>query len=78
MLSVTIYPNVAEEFATLESLDEIEDISVYSINGRLIKYIPFLNSSKIKLDVSDIPNGLYLIKYRLNDKYQSKKLMVKH
>ena len=65
---ITVYPNPAHEFLTVELSDgaEIDNITLYDIQGRLVvanNYSP-LPSGIFKLDVRNLPAGTYILHIR--------------
>ncbi|MCK9477140.1 MAG: leucine-rich repeat protein [Candidatus Muirbacterium halophilum] len=77
-IKVKIYPNPAKN-KTLIQLDNINgesNIILYDIFGRYIKEINS-NKTQIELDLSNIPEGNYIIKISNNGKQTIKKLIVK-
>lgn len=67
--SMVIYPNPANDFVTIESLNmAIDEIVIYDITGKIRKSIlPTTNT--IKVNVSNLSDGVYFIK--LNSKEES-------
>lgn len=60
---ILIYPNPAENVVSLESTENIQHIEIFSITGHLVKTLDIDNGAKkIKLNISDLPSGNYLIK----------------
>ena len=62
---ISVYPNPAHDFITVELADgaNIDDISLYDIQGRLVganNYSP-LSSGIFKLDVHNLPAGTYIL-----------------
>ncbi len=77
--SISVYPNPAnsEVKVAFFSLTGSKTLSVYNLNGQLIKQIPTENSfGFVTLNVSDMPNGTYLISP--DDMGNSVKLIVQH
>ncbi len=75
-----IYPNPCKAGKiTVESIDsEIDEISITNIAGKqvLLKKFPIPENKK-QLDLTEIPDGIYLVKIKTNDKKQVvKKLIV--
>ena len=58
---ISLFPNPANTLITIESQSEIESISIYSLKGQLIRSqnIPLLVS--VKLDISDLDKGFYIV-----------------
>lgn len=72
-----IYPNPAAQNFNISSLDvnKIESIIIYDINGKIIKTQKTVN---FPMDISDLKNGIYIVKLSVNDKIIRKKLIVEH
>ncbi len=73
-----LFPNKAKTFATLVSSGEIKDVALYAINGSLVKKVASKATTNIEIALHDIPDGLYIVRFRTNDSIQSKKLVVEH
>ena len=58
--TVYIMPNPAHDVMTLRNLDGLQNVSIYAIDGRLIK--SFEASGDQVIDISDMSIGLYLVK----------------
>ncbi len=68
-----IYPNPTERDITI-SFNEISDgiIQIRSISGSLIKSYNVFSRKEIKLNVSSIVNGLYIVVYLPDDLSETK------
>ncbi len=68
MASIYVYPNPANDFLTVELMDETENavITIYSILGSVMKTIR-VNQSIQQIDVSDLEVGIYLVTSTLSD-----------
>jgi trimeric autotransporter adhesin len=60
-LEFNIYPNPASEQLTIASTDNITSIAITNLLGQTV-YRRRYNSSKVQLDVADLPAGVYLIR----------------
>ena len=60
---LTLYPNPSDHVVNIESTTLINalNISVYSIEGQLIKSIESRNSNEVSIDVTDLNSGMYFI-----------------
>ena len=56
---IDIYPNPSSNYITINKAIEFNEIKIIDISGKVIKSISPVNNS---IDVSDLPNGIYLIK----------------
>lgn len=60
---IFIYPNPSHEgFLHIEGVKDIPSISLYSINGRIIRHIRRNNKNMVLLDISEQPRGLYILR----------------
>lgn len=57
-LQAVVYPNPVQEFLTIEGIEKIENIAVYSMSGELIA----LEKNTNQIDFSTHPNGVYFVK----------------
>ena len=77
-----IYPNPASSFVTLDyqftSKVNSAEVKIYNLLGSEVKSTSLENNgNKIRLDISDLKNGIYFYSILINnDVYQSKKLIV--
>lgn len=60
MPGITLMPNPCSTFMQIEGKDVIENLSVQSIDGRMLRICP-VNSNAFKLDISELPQGTYLL-----------------
>ena len=62
---VTVYPNPTNQSLTIlnTSLEDIKDVMLYDISGRLINNF----GKTLELDLSGNPTGMYLIQVRYNN-----------
>lgn len=79
-----IYPNPASEFVSLDynltSKVEVASVRVVNVLGAVVKEATLdFGSSKAKINVSDLENGIYFYSVLVNgDIYRTKKLVVQH
>jgi len=65
----TIYPNPGTGIYTIE-LDEIGDVEIRNIIGSVV-----YKGKTNRIDISNLPNGIYLIAVRLNNKTATAKII---
>ena len=58
--TVSLSPNPAHNAFTLRNLEGKENISIYALDGRLVKSMEVTGNQSI--DINDLPIGLYLVK----------------
>jgi hypothetical protein len=71
--SVHVYPNPAKDYVVVQSTDGINEIAVYSISGAVQKKV-LVNSQNYKLDISPLPNGIYIVAIRNSKGVVNKKI----
>jgi hypothetical protein len=60
-LQVTLYPNPVSDVLYINSMDIINKVSVYDIQGKVIKTVSGLNSNTSEINLSSLQNGVYFI-----------------
>ncbi len=77
-----IYPNPANEAITLDIGKEVYktlSVEILNLEGENVKAFNFSSNEKmIELPIKEIENGLYLIKYTIDDKVLFKKMTIQH
>ncbi|MCG2611228.1 T9SS type A sorting domain-containing protein [Flavobacterium sp. SM15] len=75
---ISIYPNPASDMISIENTTgkAINELSIYSVNGQLIKAFNTAKSVQ-NLSISDLQTGIYFVKIRLEDKVINTKLIKK-
>lgn len=63
-MELSIYPNPANRFIQIKSLQEIKTVSIISMDGKTLKTVIPISG---KIDVSDLYSGIYLIKAKTTD-----------
>ena len=58
-IKITIFPNPATNFISISNEDKVSEISVFNLVGRKIK--TFEVQEGAKYNVSDLPQGMYLV-----------------
>jgi hypothetical protein len=72
---ITIYPNPAKDFITIEFLgtNEVEQLTIFDLYGRIIQVDSTLNNNSITLNTTRLNSGTYFIKLSSGDLlFQSK------
>lgn len=63
-----VYPNPTPSSFTIHSAkDTIERIELIDLFGIQIKSYPYIMDKKFKLNIADIPYGVYILKYYINN-----------
>jgi hypothetical protein len=63
-----VYPNPASETISFESADNIYALEIIDINGRVVL---FTNEIETTLDISELSDGVYFVKFIYKDQQQS-------
>jgi hypothetical protein len=63
-LQFSVYPNPTTGYITLNTLDKILEVEVISFNGQTLKTV---NPTSSKIDVSELNNGVYMLRIRTQD-----------
>jgi len=62
ILSLSVYPNPADNTATIRGLSHGQVLTVLAIDGKLMMESTVASESVRRLDVSDWPKGTYVIR----------------
>ena len=65
--SISYYPNPVKDILNLVSDKNVTNVSVYSIEGKLVKNFASLGESKVQLDLSTLATGTYVVKATTKD-----------
>jgi hypothetical protein len=58
--SVQVFPNPTHDYLIVQGLESNQSARVFSLNGQLISTTP-ISTTETKINVSDLPNGSYLL-----------------
>ena len=73
---VAVYPNPASDEVTIElKQSNSESLTIYNLEGQIIKYLPIYNQKLIKLDLEEYNAGVYLLKIQAGESTVIKQLM---
>lgn len=74
LVNISIYPNPATDFLNISSNNLIDEISIYSAEGKLIQTI---EGNTTQIDISTYPSGVYLVNVRSGNVNKTQKLIKK-
>lgn len=74
-LNAQIYPNPAAENFKITGKAEIEQIYIYTSEGKLIREMNYQNGSSV--NISDLDQGIYFVKMRSGAQYKTVRLAKK-
>ena len=73
--NVLVYPNPSKNIITIKTKDQIKNISVFNSFGQLVDNANYNINAKT-LNLSNFPNGIYLLKIIMTNKTIEKKIIV--
>lgn len=73
-LAINVYPNPANKSFTLKTSELVDNISIYTIGGQLVKNIPTNRDGEYKIDIQNA--GLYFIKVASPNGYLMEKVVI--
>ena len=71
---VSIYPNPARDFLNISAGEKIDSATIYDLTGRIVKRSN-PNKETFNFNISDLSNGVYLVKLNAGDKESTVKLI---
>lgn len=71
---INVYPNPANKTFTLKTPELVDNISIYTIGGQLIKNIPTNSEGEYKINIQN--SGLYFIKVSSPNGYLTEKVVI--
>ncbi len=57
-MKISVYPNPTTQFVNITSNQKLDEVSIYSIDGKLLQT---LNGNIQQVDISKFPNGVYML-----------------
>ena len=70
LINFTIYPNPVQDVLFIESLQQIEKVKIYNLQGQII-----IEDSTRSVDVSQLTPGLYFVQFSVDKKSITKKFI---
>jgi len=73
-LGVIIYPNPTSEIVNIEKINfQNSEVYLYNIQGNML-YYNFFSGNKMQIDLSDYPQGIYILKIKTENKINTLKI----
>lgn len=63
-IAFNVYPNPVKDFITINSAQKLISLKIYSVTGSLHKIVDLSSVASRNIDVSDLSNGVYLLKVK--------------
>ena len=73
-LGIIVYPNPTQNIINIETRLNIE-VEIYDVMGKKLKHIKEHNEYTLRLDLSDLANGLYNLSIIYENKRYSKQII---
>lgn len=69
--SIKLFPNPVKNTLSIETTEDITNIKIYSINGKLL----IQEKNNLNIDLSKLDKGLYFIQFYINEEIVSKEII---
>lgn len=76
-ISASVYPNPTSDVLVVKSDEKINSLSLYSTNGQRIKNFENTDGNESRIDISDLPANMYLIKIETKSGQKTLKVIKK-
>ncbi|SMC56659.1 M1 family metallopeptidase [Moheibacter sediminis] len=73
----SIYPNPANESFTIENKENIDEIKVFDVSGKVIYHSKDLNNAKVQINSQNWTTGTYMVQIQSGNRTQLMKVLVK-
>ncbi|MEE9350054.1 MAG: T9SS type A sorting domain-containing protein [Flavobacteriaceae bacterium] len=73
---LNLYPNPIKDILNIGSQEEITQVSIYNLLGKLVKTVQ-PNATTSNIDLSDLATGIYMVKIEANEKVSTQKIIKK-
>jgi hypothetical protein len=57
-----VYPNPAEDVVNVTATTNVNNIGVFSLDGKMVMSDNFVGDTKVKIKVDDLAAGIYVLK----------------
>lgn len=74
--SFTLYPNPMKNHFSLVGLSSVNQIEIYSAQGKKVKNVLVQTADDIVVNVGDFSSGIYFVSFRNNQRVITKKIIV--
>ena len=71
-------PNPAQDFIEFSGNIHATEVSIFNLEGKQIKSWKLEHHNNTKLDIHDLPNGLYILSVHTKSKSYKEKIMITH
>jgi subtilisin family serine protease/chitodextrinase len=74
---VKIAPNPASDIINIIAGEEIQEVSIFSVDGKLLMRRVFEGSDRVTLKVSDLPTGMYLVSVLTDEERNTERMVIR-
>jgi hypothetical protein len=75
---ISVFPNPAKNYIEISSVDELTDVKIVDITGKILINYPLVREKKMKIDLSEMNDGLYLLSITTKNGTSVKKISIFH
>jgi hypothetical protein len=76
--TILVYPNPADKYISVKSINPIQDIILYSPAGQIIMLNQNVNLQNNLIDIEELKPGLYILEFRFDDGLFEKHKVLKY
>jgi hypothetical protein len=74
--NMIVYPNPIEDILFVEGLNETDiQVQIYSLLGKPITVVSNYNDGKLKINLAELPKGIYILKLSTNNTNSTKRIV---
>jgi dienelactone hydrolase len=74
--NMIVYPNPIEDILFVEGLNEADfQVQIYSLLGKPITVVSNYNDGKLKINLAELPKGIYILKLSTNNTNSTKRIV---
>jgi chitodextrinase len=74
---VKIAPNPASDIINVTAEEAIKEVSIYSVDGKLLMHRVFEGLDRVTLKVSDLPTGMYLVSVLTEEERNTERVVIR-
>ncbi len=74
---MSVFPNPTKSNVTIEADKEIQQIQLYSLEGKLVQQLLNIDQNRAKLDIQDCLPGVYILQTVFEDRIETQKIIKK-
>lgn len=76
-MNLLVYPNPCRDVLKITSEELINSVSIYNVNGTLIRQIQDISDNMIQINITEFSDGLYLVNIVTDNRTLQKKVLVR-